>query len=824
MNFRKTILIGLAACVSLGAAAIPAKKGVRTFRQADGTIISVNLTGDEFFHTYTTTDGLAVSRSEDGNFHYRTPEGVSAVIAHDAGMRSVTELAFVNGNASRLSPAEVRKSLRARSGARKAPKRGVRMNASQVPSTGSPRVPVILVQYRDYKFKDSDPKATFTGFFSSGDVSAHQYFVDQSNGKYTPQFDVYGPYTLSGNRATYGGNDYYGDDRGVGKMVGEGCLGLDGQIDFSRYDNDGDGECDVVIVLYAGDGEASSYDEDAEDAVWPCQWDLASSDYGKSLTLDRTLVNKFAVFNELNGRDLSRIDGIGTFCHEFSHCLDLPDFYDTQYGPHFGMGPWSLMDYGSYNNDGYTPIGYSAYEKAFMGWIELEEGKENTFYNLPVLNQKSIGTDRAVRLTNPQDADEYYIIENRARQGWDSYMVSEGLLITHVTYSPTAWEHNEVNDYDLQRMTPVPADNNLKLESWTQYGETYYSFDEDDILGDLWPYGNATELTDTSLPAAKVNTGSFLGKPVTEITLNDDGTVSFWVMKAPLPAVSAPVNVAHNVESSTSATISWEAGDDTDVTYTVEVRKHRDITYELVSSTDFTVKNHGWATEGYTEVTADGVRLGSNKQLGAVTSPAFDTAADGLVTVAFNAKYYSGDESDLKVSLTDADNNVLDSQIITLTAQPADYTVLLEGEADTSSKVVFEITAKKKRAFIKSADIYTGDASEVAGKLAKAGDFSRTITGIAATSVLVSDLPANDVYDYRVKAVPTDGDSFSESPWSETRQFTLDGSTGVEENMTECPTDAVYFSLQGIRLSGVPSAPGIYIMRQGNKTRKVRVD
>ena len=615
MKINRLIVCGVALTLCLVAAAIPAKRGVRTFRQADGTTISLRLVGDEFSHSYLTSDGLAVSRQSDGNFHYLGVQGVSPVVAHDATARSAAEVSYLRANAADFGVAEVLKARRAAS-ARKAPGRRVAPAADerQVPCIGSPRIPVILVQYRDYKFKDNDPNNTFTEFFSQVDVSANQYFSDQSNGMFTPQFDVYGPYDLSGNRRVYGGNDENGDDKGVGLMVAEGCLGLDNNIDFSQYDNNGDGECDVVIVLYAGDGEASSYADDCEYAVWPCQWSLSSSDYGKELNLDGTIVNKFAVFNELNGSDLSRIDGIGTFCHEFSHCLDLPDFYDTQYGPHFGMGDWSLMDGGSYNNDGYTPIGYSAYEKAFMGWIELEEAGENSFYTLPAMNQLSADTDKAVRITNAADPDEFYVLENRARRGWDAYMPAEGMLITHITYSAMAWKGNYVNDEDMQRVTPVPADNNLRVDKESYWGQTYYTVNQEDEKGDLWPGPGATELTDTSLPAAKVNSGGFMHKPVTEITRNADGTVSFWVMKTPLPAVAAPTGLDCEVISSTAVNVSWTAVDDSDVTYTLEIKQHKDI--ELLMSTDFTVNSHGWATSGFTEISPDGIRMGSSKAMG----------------------------------------------------------------------------------------------------------------------------------------------------------------------------------------------------------------
>lgn len=827
MDIKKITFLAVAGMTCMGMMAVPAKRGLRTFHQADGTVITVNLVGDEHFHTFCTNDGLAVQRKADGNFYYRMADKVSDVIAHNPGQRTSDEAAFVGERAMDMSVAKLASVRRDRINTRRAASATTQRRASQVPNNGSPRVPVILVQYKDYKFKDTNPQKTFTEFFSTGDVSAHQYFYDQSNGKYTPQFDVYGPFTLSGNRTVYGGNDYSGDDKGVGKMVGEGCLGLNSEIDFSRYDNDGDGECDVVIVLYAGDGEASSYEDDCEDAVWPCQWSLSSSDYGKSLTLDGTKVDKFAVFNELNGRNLSKIDGIGTFCHEFSHCLGLPDFYDTNYAGHFGMANWSLMDYGPYNNDGYTPIGYSAYEKEFMGWIDIEEGTENSFYSLPVFNLGDADTDKAVKLTNPKDKDEYYIIENRANQGWDSYMPAEGLLITHVTYSSSAWNNNTVNDYDMQRMTPVPADNSLKMNRESYMGEIYYLVDEDDLLGDLWPWGNATELTDESVPAAKVNTGSYLGKPVTEITRNADGSISFWVMKAPKAAVASPVGAGHDIKSPSSVTINWTPGDENDVTYTLEIKEHQDITYELVSSTRFNSEDHGWSVNGYGEITDGSIRLGSNKQMGGVTSPAFKTADDGVVTVIATAKYYGSDQSQLKASLLNASGSVIATQLIDLTANDAAYPVLMKSPADTSVKVKLETTANKKRVYIRQADIYTGDATSVVSgdaRIAENGDaLSRTISGITSTSYTVDGLKEYGTYDYRVKAVPVDTENFGDSKWTDVNTVTLSDSSAITDVETTDDTTADYYNLQGVKVSSSVLTPGIYIMRKGDKVSKIIV-
>lgn len=827
MNISKKFLAcGIALCSIAAAVAAPAKPGLRTISQPDGSTISVRLVGDEFFHTYVTSDGLTVARGADGYFYYNTPEGLSKVRATNPATRAASETEFIKQNSTKLSVQSNVKARKNQAGSRLARRAVAKANNNsftQVPQQGSPGIPVILVQYKDYKFKDSDPKKTFTEFFESGEKSGRQYFVDQSNGKFTPEFDVYGPYTLSGNRVDYGGNDYEGNDKGVCTMVAQGCLAGDSEIDFTKYDNDGDGECDVVIVLYAGDGEASSYDEDAEDAVWPMQWELSGtgSDYGKALTLDKTIVDKFAVFNELNGSNLSRIDGVGTFCHEFSHCLGLPDFYDTNYGPHFGMGPWSLLDSGCYNDDGYTPIGYTAYEKNFMGWIDLEEGKQNTLYTLSPLN---MGADRAVKLTNAKDKNEYYILENRKKQGWDKYMGYDGLFIYHVTYSASAWNNNTVNDYDLQRMTPVPADGTLKLDKESYRGETYYYINEADLAGDLWPYGNANELTDTSTPAAEVNTGSLLGKPITQITRNADGTISFWCMKDKKPAVAAPVSISHKNLSGNSAEVVWTAGDDNDVTYTLEVAPHKEITYSLISSTTFDSNNHGWTTDGFVdyESAEGGVRLGSNKNPGILTSKNF-TPDDDVVTVKFVAKAYGNDAAAPEVSLlkNGSKQTTLSSESVALSKSYVEYTVVLTGAA--GNNCLIEIAAdNKKRCYVKSVEIYSGDASAAKAK-GFAPAAARTFEGIIGTSYVVTDLEAGQKYDCRVKAVAKDVGNFDNSDWSPVYVLEYSTATSAAEIVETVAAEPEYYTLQGIRLGGTPTAAGIYIVRRGDKTQKILV-
>ena len=554
------ILMLLLSC-ALAAVAVPAKPGWVTLKQSDGTLLRVQAVGNAFNHALLTSDGLMVALGDDGDYYYKSSlTGMSTVLAHEPSQRSASERAFIVSQHSNLTMTHKEfKPIQGR------PFFGVGgSNAdADVPSLGARKVPIILVEYQDKRFNNT--REQIIQAMLTGNTSVQQYFKDQSNGKYDPDFEVFGIYTLSQNRQYYGGNTSGGDDKGLGSMVTEACqmAAADG-VSFNRFDTNSDNYCDVVIVIYAGVGEAqASYT--VPSAIWPCNWNLQSASYygmgGNGAFRpngSNVYVNNFAVFNELHGSsdNTTTIDGIGTFCHEFGHCLGLPDFYDTNYGGHYGMGYWDIMDTGCYANDTYTPVGYSAYEKNFMGWIDYVIPHPGTHYTLPIWNQKNEETDKALFLQSDINSNEYFIIENRRQQGWDRYLPGQGLLIHHITYSAERWSANTPNNQNIQLVTIMPADNSLSTNNES---------------GDTWPRNDKSAFTDNSTPAAKLNmtasgniTGNagYLGKPVTEMTIHGDGTASFWYMKGaitdPTIQVSAEnVNCgATQVNSSVTKTFS----------------------------------------------------------------------------------------------------------------------------------------------------------------------------------------------------------------------------------------------------------------------------
>ena len=554
------VLLTCICCMNV-AMAMPAKPGWHKVNQNDGTTLTIKAVGNAFTGSLLTQDGLMVERGDDGSFYYKSSvTGITAVLAHDEANRTPSETAFINVQRSSLT-------MRAKQWKQPRNNNSFRVGGSNddasVPAMGQRRIPIILVEFKDKKFNNT--REGIIEAMLTGNESVGQYFRDQSNGLYQPDFDVYGIYTLSQNREYYGGHQGDDNDKGLGSFVTEAVqLAAADGVMFKPYDTNNDDYCDVVIVIYAGVGEAQASWNHPE-SIWPCNWNLSSAYYygsgGSGAFRPNTgdpLVDNFAVFNELYGSNDNgtTIDGIGTFTHEFGHCLGLPDFYDTGNGEHYGMGDWDIMCMGCYNNDGFTPPGYSAYEKVFMGWIEYINPVPGTYYTLPVFNQKQAATDKAVCITSNLNPNEYFILEYRKKQGWDRYAPGEGIMITHVTYNDERWWGDTPNNEDIQLMTLMNADN-----SWSYYDEGT----------DLWPLTGRTEFTNNSTPAAKLNmkangsiTGNagYLSKPVTEMVINPDGTASFWHMKGsatnPIISVSTDNLDLGNVMMNHSGTATFK--------------------------------------------------------------------------------------------------------------------------------------------------------------------------------------------------------------------------------------------------------------------------
>ena len=293
-------------------------------------------------------------------------------------------------------------------------------------------------------------------------------------------------------------------------------------------------------------------------------------------------MNTYACSSEFAGFKGEVINGIGTACHEFSHCLGIPDFYDVNYGGGIGMGAWDIMNSGSYNGPkriGEVPCGYSAYERWFCGWLDFTE--LSGMQRIKKLESLEV-EPKAFKIVNDAYPDEYFILENRQPGKWFSYFYEfenpHGMLITHVDYLPTAWETNRVNTIKThQRYSYVAADNDFG-KTYSSSGVEYIDYTKENIMGDLFPgLAGVREFTDSSHPESggalfnEAPDGSFrLGKPVTNIKESEDGVISFDFMGG-IYVETPRLNEAME-QTPGSFKISWESDSCYD-TFTVEARE-----------------------------------------------------------------------------------------------------------------------------------------------------------------------------------------------------------------------------------------------------------
>ncbi len=545
--------------------AIPAMPVWRSVRQTDGTTLRLKLVGDEHFHYAVTDDGIPVV-SHDGNYYYAHISGghlvASDVLAHARDHRKLHEERI----AASLYEVEA---LDAETHRQATQRVGTRAGVV----AGKKKGLVILVQFSNKQFTDptnvltlgsgeKDVKTLYSDMLNkdgytdskSGAIgSVHNYFHDQSNGLFDLSFDVVGPVTLDHPYSYYGAPSGNEADSNAPQMVIDACNAVKGQVNFADYDWDNDGEVEQVYIVYAGEGQATGGDENT---IWPHQYALQYSVDGV-LALGSVRINKYACSNEIiranvNGRSRIYYMGIGTICHEFSHCLGLPDLYDTSYGSFMGTGRYDLMCSGSYNGGpksmenlldgsgiGTVPAGYTSYERAFMGWLKPTDLSSAS---VDVKGLKGLAEGGgAYLLRNPSNGDEYYLFENRTQQRWDSHLPGYGLLALHVDYDKTSWESNTVNTSAYQqhpRLTILPADGFLTTD--TQ-------------LTDPFPIDGNNELTGSASSPLSFYSGFNVPSQsgLTGISRASDGSISFAF--TPLTATSGIAG--HTIDDESPQTV-----------------------------------------------------------------------------------------------------------------------------------------------------------------------------------------------------------------------------------------------------------------------------
>jgi len=510
----------------------PARKNLTTYSQPDGTVFSAITRGDEWIKIRTLPDGSVITKSADGWWCYGIydAEGVLTSSGYRVGHPAPSDILSSSRNipyAALSEKAASRRSLASRCAAIR--REAIRRQMAKT-RTGSgtelAKCLVILAEFKDQRFKYK--KADFEKLLNTQSGSAKEYYQTQFGSGWEFIFEVSSPVTLSGNAKYYGENypTTEDEDRRPAEMVAEACELADDEIDFSKYDMDGDGEVDNVYIFYAGYDEAEFYDK--PDVIWAHQWYVRDG-AGIDCRCDGKAVNRYACSSELDYKDA--LSGIGTFCHEYGHTFGLPDLYDTDYDDDnssgwFTAGTWSmtsLMDGGCYNNDCKTPPYFNYLERELLGLSAPEILQAGRTYTLDPIHKN--GT--CYRLESGTEG-EYYLFECRSNEGWDRYIGGKGMLVYHIDKNATdrigsittsKWKANTVNsDLSHQCADLIEAD-----------GRTDEIFSNSELNGNIrgifFPQDNVTAITTTGTPGLSYWYGKVPDIAITGIKADGDNII-----------------------------------------------------------------------------------------------------------------------------------------------------------------------------------------------------------------------------------------------------------------------------------------------------------
>lgn len=712
---------------------IPAKGTLLRHVQPDGTEIMYYLSGDEHYHTYLAADGSFLELGADG------------------WMRPSTE---VETNRHKANIANH-------------PRKVLAMDdhgMSTFPTVGPLKGLVILAEFSDNSFYEEHTNAMFQDFmngdnftFSNSTGSVRDYYMKQSHGQFVPTFDVVGPVKLPHTIRYYGENSGSFGDYQAYLMISDAVklLDMNTDIDFSQYDNDGDGEVDFVYVIYAGYGEtfgAPDY------TIWPHQ-DLLSN-HGGGVTLDGVTVNRYACSCELLNTDGHELNGIGTFCHEFGHVLGLPDLYPTAGDKISYLGAWDVMDTGCYNNNLRTPANFSAYERYCVHWLELDDLiNHEANVTLPSLDS----SNKAYRLKTDND-DEVFIVENRQPEGYDTALPGHGLLITQVDFNSYLWNMNSVNnDPSHPCWRIIPADGSIRTN----------------LVGDTYPGPDGqSSFTPYTNPAAVQWNGKALAGGLTNIHIENGNAVFNFLTRR----LSSPTLTNATAEGD-AVTISWltepganayetmlmpaDGNDERRIIIDESFDAMMDGSYgnaasdDIAGNIDAYTSKEGWT--GNALYSAGGMLLvGGYGVSGTLSTPVIDlTGKDRELTVAYRMRAHNGRSVSITIKAVNAENGE-ELGRSKLKANSSDNTYVATF-SDLPAKVIFTLTTSQERAYVDAVKVVHGTFTEE--DVWATTDVIKHHTGIIDCYDTFTGLSQDKTYKIMVRSIAND--KLYDSDWAE---------------------------------------------------------
>lgn len=477
-------------------------------KQPDGTTITLRAHGDRMLHLYETMDGYTVLQDKKGRYMYATLDETNNLVPSE-----------ISVDASKGAPDGITKYLRYSKAQVDAAEKVYysdaqsKANPTPFPSSGTNNVLVILAAFQDRPaaLPNTDIESMMAAPNHNGTGSFRDYYLEVTYNNLSLEPTVTPWVQVSQDMSYYGANDAFGYDIRPFELVREAVDSLEANgFDFSPFDNDNDGYVDEIIMVHSGYGE--QYTGSGDTAIWSHAYHLGDL----AVEYDGVLLDNYIICPELYGSSGTELNHIGTVVHEFAHSLAIPDIYDLDLegsgGYAFDPNFWDLMAVGSWNNNGITPAGINAWLKRYMGWMTFPVIDSAGTYTLnPVITNQE-----AFQLNTPV-YNEYFVVENRQRIGFDSYLPGEGMLIYHVDLNYPGWLTGEINvDPDHQGFDLEEADDIRDTVS---------------LAGDPFPgTANITSFDSTTSPSSRTWDGNTSDISLQNISLSGD-VISFDVQQ-----------------------------------------------------------------------------------------------------------------------------------------------------------------------------------------------------------------------------------------------------------------------------------------------------
>jgi M6 family metalloprotease-like protein len=352
---------------------------------------------------------------------------------------------------------------------------------------GIQNIIVILVEFKNLAHNPAHDIPYFENliFSSSNPHSMYNYYKEISYGQIIISGTVTGWYRSDQNLEYYGADGSKTDNLNapVYELTREAVNLADSNgFDFSKYDNNLDGYIDHIIVVHSGRGQETGGGFYGPDAIWSHHWSIWPSE-----KVDGIYASDYSMVAEFSP--------MGTLAHEFGHDLGLPDLYDTD-GSSQGIGAWGLMGYGSWQMGGDVPAHLCAWSKIFLGWAEP---KEINISEINIILNCIENSNKNTILKIPLNTQEYFLLENRRKVGFDEYLPGEGLLIWHIDDSVGKLEFNDVNNLENHKRVDLEeADGRDDLDKKINNGDN------------MDPYYNGKSFTLYTIPDSKPYSASSL--------------------------------------------------------------------------------------------------------------------------------------------------------------------------------------------------------------------------------------------------------------------------------------------------------------------------